>query len=98
MAATTDAFMTLEKIYETIENEIECVISADKGCDRDCAFCHLVRPTEEILTAYEISLIGLKELMDLLTPDYVVHTKTIKGSRARIVPRQMEEAEKRDES
>ena len=94
MASVKDASMTLQQIYNTIENEIECVISADKGCDRDCAFCHLVRPTEEILTAYEVSLIALKELISIMTPEYIVQTKTIKGSRARIIPRKIEEDEK----
>ena len=85
MATIKDVSMTLGRALEIIENEIECVISADNGCDRDCALCSLVRPTEEILTAYEIALIGIKNYAEEFSPEFEVSAKVIKGSRARIM-------------
>lgn len=44
--------MGTEKIVEILTNELACVIRADKGCDRKCQDCDLVRPTAEIVEAY----------------------------------------------
>lgn len=52
--------MCLDTVIEVVENEKECIMRAD-SCGRDCARCDLVRPTEEILEAYEFVLEYLRE-------------------------------------
>ena len=84
MGSVKNVSMTLKEAENIINNEVECVITADKGCDRECEFCKLVRPTENILTAYEIALVGIKQLIEELSPSYEVDAGVIKGSRARI--------------
>lgn len=53
--------MCLDTVIEVVENEKECIMRAD-SCGRDCARCDLVRPTEEILEAYEFVLDVLEHL------------------------------------
>ena len=52
--------INIEQIEDTIRNERACVLKADKGCDRQCGSCPLVRPTDEILNAYNavLSILG----------------------------------------
>lgn len=38
-----------------LRNEQTCVKAAD-ACDRDCGSCPLVKPTEDILEAYETAI------------------------------------------
>ena len=53
-------------LIEIIENEKECVKRASLpfGCDRHCEDCDLVRPTEEILWAYDKVLDILSRMED----------------------------------
>ena len=53
-------------LIEIIENEKECVKRASLpfGCDRHCEDCDLVRPTEEILWAYDKVLDILRRMED----------------------------------
>lgn len=50
----------IEQVEDIIRNERACVLKADKGCDRRCESCPLVRPTDEILNAYNavLSILG----------------------------------------
>ena len=55
--------MTIEeKIDEAIElmkNEKACILKADT-CDRDCSKCKLVRKTEDLLSAYDLTIKSLE--------------------------------------
>ena len=45
--------MNEDEIVAVLQNEMACVIRADqKRCNRDCAECDLVMPTEQIVEAY----------------------------------------------
>ena len=58
--------MTIERIYNIIENEFACVIRNDAGkCNRDCANCDLLMDTNDIIKAYTDTLHILKRVRDL---------------------------------
>jgi hypothetical protein len=53
--------MKIERVIEIMQNEQKCVEIASNGaCDRDCALCDLVLPSEEILEAYSYVINELK--------------------------------------
>lgn len=63
--------MTAKEAIKLIQNEILCVKTADT-CDRDCGKCQLVKPTGDILEAYDMAISAL-EAQDV--PDTNVGSK-----------------------
>lgn len=51
--------MMIKTAIEILENEIECVKSAE-SCDRDCGNCDLVKDADEIIAAEKIAVMVLK--------------------------------------
>ena len=47
--------MTVKRVIEILNNEIECVKSANV-CLRDCGNCYLVLPEDDILEAYQLAI------------------------------------------
>ena len=53
--------MTSKQAAELMENELRCVQRASTNrCDRDCARCDLLEPTEDIVTAYGMAIQALE--------------------------------------
>ena len=53
--------MTNKQAAELMENELRCVQRASSNrCDRDCARCDLLKPTEDIVTAYGSAIKALE--------------------------------------
>ncbi len=46
--------MTLKEVVRILETEKQCV--ERQTCDRDCANCDLVLPTEDVLMAYSMAI------------------------------------------
>lgn len=44
--------MELKQVVEILENEKACVVKAD-NCGRKCKKCSLIRPSKDIITAYD---------------------------------------------
>ena len=53
--------MSITRVLEIMENEMECVRRADT-CGRDCGKCDLVMDTNELLEAYELAVWALEEI------------------------------------
>ena len=53
--------MTVKRVIEILNNEIECVKSANV-CLRDCGNCYLVLPEDDILEAYQLAINILSQL------------------------------------
>ena len=51
--------MTIDEAIELLKNEKACILKADT-CDRDCAKCELVRKTEDLLSAYDMTIRALE--------------------------------------
>ena len=49
-----------EEALFVLQNERECVIRGET-CDRDCAKCDLVMPSEKIISAYDNVIGWLKQ-------------------------------------
>jgi hypothetical protein len=57
--------MSPEEVKKLMEVERECVHRNEaKICDRDCAICDLVQPTERVLEAYDYVISMLEVLKD----------------------------------
>lgn len=56
--------MTLDEAIKVMETEKTCVNrQGTPQCDRDCVRCNLVLPAEDVLTAYNMVISALKELV-----------------------------------
>lgn len=51
--------MSNEEAINVLDNELRCVVRAEKGCDRQCEKCDLVRDTNEIIVAYVTAINAL---------------------------------------
>lgn len=54
--------ITIDEAIGIMKNEKSCVIKADAGCTRECSTCELVRKTDDILAAYDLSVKALEML------------------------------------
>lgn len=50
--------MTLKEVVDILKTERQCVERQDQplACDRDCAHCDLLLPTEDVLKAYSMAI------------------------------------------
>lgn len=54
--------MTIDKAKLIMQNELDCVLRNEAGkCNRDCANCDLVLPTEDVVSAYEVVIRNLEK-------------------------------------
>lgn len=52
--------MTNDRAIFVLETEKKCVLRNIRGCDRNCEFCDLVLPDDDILTAFNMAIESLK--------------------------------------
>ena len=52
--------MTNERAIEVLRTKKKCVLRNIRGCDRNCEFCDLVLPDDDILTAFNMAIEALK--------------------------------------
>lgn len=52
--------MTSDRAIFVLETEKKCVLRNIRGCDRNCEFCDLVLPDDDILTAFNMAIEALK--------------------------------------
>ena len=50
------------KAVDLMKYEIECIKTADNGCDRQCEKCKLVKDSKELLKAYELAIRALQKV------------------------------------
>lgn len=54
--------MTIEETKLIMQNELDCVLRNEaEKCNRDCANCDLVLPTEDVVSAYEVVIKNLEK-------------------------------------
>lgn len=56
--------MDFNKAISLLHIEQACVRKADSGCDRQCAKCFLVRPTQDLLDMYSFVISNMEKLRD----------------------------------
>jgi len=56
--------MTNKRAIFVLETEKKCVLRNIRGCDRNCEYCDLVLPDEEVLTAYDMAMEALLDEND----------------------------------
>ena len=57
--------MSSEKVIDILDNELRCVVRAEKGCDRQCEKCDLVRDSDEIIVAYVTAINAIHDLDEI---------------------------------
>lgn len=59
--------MTLKEAVSVLKIERRCV--ERQTCDRDCANCDLLLPTEDVLNAYSIAIKFIEEFLNCFTEE-----------------------------
>ena len=64
--------MNTEQILKVLKNERECIARQNGKCDRNCAYCDLCLPDDEILEVYDFLIKGYELLQNEGAESYTI--------------------------